>query len=183
MAPSDNQALDDGLLKRYLLGALPEAEAERLHELSVTGDELAARLDAVENDLVDAYVRGELPQEDRHQFKSFYLASPKRREKVRLAEGFLALEGRAARAAGIAEAVSQRTLPDRSTGRMPAGPRFRLQWGLAAAALALLIGGGYLLLQNFELRRQITDAQTENVSADQRARQLEERLAQERAAK
>jgi hypothetical protein len=185
MAPSDNQALDDELLKRYLLGALPEAETERLHELSVTDGDLAGRLDAVENDLVDAYVRGELPQEDHNQFKSFYLASPKRREKVRLAEGFLALEGRAARAAGIkeAEAVSRRTLPDRSTARTPAGQRFRPRWGLAAASLALLIGGGYLLRQNFELRRQITDAQTENVAADQRAHELEERLEQERAAK
>jgi hypothetical protein len=183
MAPSDNQALDDGLLKRYLLGALPEAETERLHELSVTDEELAGRLDAVETDLVDAYVRGELPREDRDQFNGFYLASPKRREKVRLAEGFLALEGRAARAAGSKEAASQQTSPDRSKGRMPTAPRFRLQWGLAAASLALLIGGGYLLLQNFELRRQITDAQTENASADQRAQELEARLEQERTAK
>ena len=182
MAPSDNQALDDELLKRYLLGALPEAETERLHELSVTDGDLAGRLDAVENDLVDAYVRGELPQEDSHQFKSFYLASPKRREKVRLAEGFLALQGRAARAAGIAEAVSQRTLPDRSTGRMPAGPRFRLQWGLAAALLALLIGGGYLLFENLGLRKQLTQAQSQP-APDPRVGELERQLAQERLAR
>src|SRR5215472_5135769 len=184
MAPSDNQALDDELLKRYLLGALPEAETERLHELSVTDGDLAGRLDAVENDLVDAYVRGELPQEDRHQFKSFYLASPKRREKVRLAEGFLALEGRAAQEAGIkeAEAVSRRTLPGRSTGRTLAGQRFRLQWGQAAASLALLIGGSYLLFENLELRKQLTQVQSQP-APDPRVGELERQLAQERLAK
>ena len=184
MAPSENQALDDELLKRYLLGALPEAETERLHELSITDDGLAARLDALENDLVDAYVRGEVPQEDRDQFKSFYLASPKRREKVRLAEGFLALQGRAARAAGIqeAEAASQRTSPDRSAGRRPAGQRFWLQWGLAAATLSLLIGGGYLLFENLGLRKQLTQAQSQP-APDPRVGELERQLAQERLAK
>src|SRR5215470_14762592 len=106
MTPSDNQALGDELLRRYLLGALPEADMERLNELSVTDDELAGRLDAVENDLVDAYVRGELPQEDLGSFKGFYLSSPKRREKVGLAEGFLALERRAAAARAAAGVVS-----------------------------------------------------------------------------
>jgi anti-sigma factor RsiW len=181
MAPSENQALDDELLKRYLLGALPEAETERLHELSVTDEELAGRLDAVETDLVDAYVRGELPREDRDQFNSFYLASPKRREKVRLAEGFLALEGRTARAASIREAASQQTSPDRPTGRMT-GQRFWLQWGLAAASLALLMAGGYLLSQNLGLRKQLTEAQSQH-APDPRVGELERQLAQERLAK
>jgi hypothetical protein len=182
MAPSENQALDDELLKRYLLGALPEAETERLHELSVTDGDLAGRLEAVENDLVDAYVRGELPPEDLDQFKRFYLASPRRREKVRLAAGFLALEGRAARAAGMQETASQRTLPDRSKGRMHAGPRFRLQWGLAAASLALLIAGSYLLFQNLGLRKQLTEAQSQH-APDKRVEELERQLAQERSDK
>lgn len=183
MAPSDNEALDDELLKRYLLGALPEAETERLHALSVTDEELAGRVDAVENELVDAYVRGELPHDDREQFKSFYLSSPRRREKVRLAEGFLVLEGRAAaQAAGIKQAAAQRALPDRSTRRTPARPPFRLQWGLAAASLALLVAGGYLLLQNLGLRKQLTDAQSQH-APDPRVGELERQLAQERSAK
>ena len=47
-------------LVRYLLGLLPEEEAERLDEQSVVADEFAARLQCVENDLVDAYVSGTL---------------------------------------------------------------------------------------------------------------------------
>jgi len=192
MVPSDDQAIDNGLLRRYLLGALPEADAERLHELSVTDDAFAGRVEAIENDLVDAYVRGELSQDDLKQFKSFYLSSPKRREKVQFAEGFLALERRTAGAPAGAfskkretaseSSPSPRALPDGSTWRVQAVPRFRPQWGLAAACLALLLAGGYLLFQNLELRKQVTEEQAQHVS-DQRARDLEMQLAQERSAK
>lgn len=181
MAPSDNRVLDDERLRKYLLGVLPEAERERLHELSVRDDELSGRLDAVENDLVDGYVRGELSQEDREQFKGFYLSSPKRREKVRLAEGFLALEGRTAGAADK-KAAAQRALAGGSTRQMPGSPRFRLQWGLAAASLALLVMGGYLLFQNLQLRKQLNEARSQP-AADPGIARLEQQLAQERSAK
>lgn len=190
MAPSDDQAIDDGILRRYLLGALPEADAERLHELSVADDAFAGRLDAIENDLVDAYVRGELSQQNLKQFKSFYLSSPRRREKVRLAEGFLALELRVAPAPSKAkgepaDSSSQpgKVSPGRPAWHLVAFPRFAFQWGLAVASLALLVAGGYLLIQNVELRKQITQAQTQHSAGDQRAGELEKQLAQERAAK
>ncbi len=47
-------------ITQYLLGALPEEEAERLDELSFTSDEFAEALRAAEKDLVDAYLQGEL---------------------------------------------------------------------------------------------------------------------------
>jgi hypothetical protein len=186
MAPSDNQALNDELLRRYLLGALPEAETERLDELSVTDEEFGGRLDAVENDLVDAYVRGELPQEYLEQFKSSYLSSPKRRQKAQFAEGFLALEHRTAGAgAGMQKASgepspSEPALPNGSVRRMAVVPRLRFQWGLAAACLALLVAGGYLLFQNLELRKQLSEAQSQH--GNQRAGDLEMQLAQAQAA-
>ena len=188
MAPSDNQALDDEQLRQYLLGALPEAEAERLHELSITDEEFARRLDAVENDLVDAYVRGELSEENLKQFKAFYLSSPKRRQKVQFAEGLLALERRVATApASVKESAapvspSRQPSPDRSSLLVPAVSRFRFQWGLAAAALALLVTGAYLLFQNLELRKQLSEAQSQHVP-DPRVRELEKQLDQERAAR
>src|SRR5215471_6935099 len=86
------------MMIEYLLGSLPEKEAERLDELSITDDAFVSRLNDVENDLVDAYVRGELSGEIRERFRSFYLASPKRRAKVRFAETLLAHGKRAARA-------------------------------------------------------------------------------------
>lgn len=192
MAPSDNQALDDGILRRYLLGALPEADTERLHELSVADDAFAERLDAIENDLVDAYVRGELSEENLKQFESFYLSSPRRRQKVQIAEGFLALEHRAAVAPSKAKPETAVPFPRPGArqgvggkslwGTLAAG-RFAFQWGFAVACLALLVAGAYVLFQNVELRRQITQAQTQRGAADQRAGELEKQLEQERAAK
>ena len=43
----------------------------------------------VENDLVDAYVRGTLDADTRTRFESFYMSSPRRRAKVRFARAFL----------------------------------------------------------------------------------------------
>ena len=75
---------DDDAIIQYLLGRLPDKEAERLDELSITDDDFALRLNAAEYDLVDAYVRGELSGDTQQRFRSFYLSSPKRREKLRL---------------------------------------------------------------------------------------------------
>src|SRR5215470_19533317 len=96
MCSPKKQAYDDRLLTRYLLGALPEEEAERLDELCIVDDELATRLQALENDLVDAYVRDEVSGDDRGHFESFYLSSPKRRRKVEFAAALLELEKRPA---------------------------------------------------------------------------------------
>jgi hypothetical protein len=49
-------------------------------------DGLAALLCIVEDDLVDAYVRGRLSGEMLERFESFYLESPYRRAKVRFAD-------------------------------------------------------------------------------------------------
>ena len=79
---SSQHPFDDALLTQYLLGALPEDQTERVDEASITNDEIALRLRAMENDLVDAYVRGELSGETLERFESAYLANPERRKRV-----------------------------------------------------------------------------------------------------
>ena len=82
MASGEHQQYDEQLVTRYLLGSVPEAEAERLDELSFADEEFANRLAAVENDLVDAYVHGELAAEARDRFQSYYLSTSRRREML-----------------------------------------------------------------------------------------------------
>ena len=101
MSPLTEAALDDRQLERYLLGLLPEEDAERLDELSITDDNVAGRLRIVEDDLVDAYVSGELAGELLERFESFYLSSERRRQKVKFARSFLATD-RGAGPAGTA---------------------------------------------------------------------------------
>lgn len=105
-------------LVRYLLGSLSDEETERLDELSVADDEFAERLQAVENELIDAYVAGELSADDRARFEAVY---------ARSAEG----RGRMAFAAALAA----------RTARRPARP----WWypAMAAAAVVLLAIGWY----------------------------------------
>ena len=128
----------DQQLVRYLLGLLPEEEAERLDEQSIVVDEFAARLQCVENDLVDAYVSGALEGDILERFESFYLASPLRREKVKFAERLLAAADRASAppAGNVASqaARSAAPVPQRSGRAEPdarVAPRWRMTSSLA----------------------------------------------------
>lgn len=56
----------------YLLGELPEDERLRLEEDYLADSELFARVLAVEEDLIDAYARGELSESARKQFEERY---------------------------------------------------------------------------------------------------------------
>ena len=80
---------DNEELVRYLLGLLPDEVTERIDEASIADDEVAARLRIVETDLIDSYVRGQLTGARLERFESYYLLSPRRRESVRLAAGFV----------------------------------------------------------------------------------------------
>ena len=78
--------MNEQMLVKYLLGSVSEKESEQLDEMSVTDDDFAERLRDAENDLVDAYVRGELSGETLASFKSHYLNSARRKNKVTFAE-------------------------------------------------------------------------------------------------
>ena len=118
----------DEELERYVLGLLPDEATERLDEASIADDEVAARLRNVETDLLDSYIRGQLAGPTLERFEAYYLMSPRRREKLRVAARFV------------------RAL-DRSV------PRERMRWNeriarpirvagfVAAAALVVVVSG------------------------------------------
>lgn len=70
---------------RYLFGELNEAERDALEDRLFADDELSLFLSAVEKDLIDDYVRGEMDAALRQRFERRYLTSESRREKIRLA--------------------------------------------------------------------------------------------------
>ena len=96
----------DAVLLRYLLGALPVDEAEPIEEASVVDDDLAARLNAMERDLVDSYVRGELEGLSLTKFQTWYLSSPLRVQKVEAAREILRI------ADAVAVDVATSTTPE-----------------------------------------------------------------------
>jgi hypothetical protein len=163
------ESIHDGQFVRYLLGLLPDDEAERLDQLSVSSDEVSWRLRLAEDDLVDAYVRGTLDAEAVERFESFYLSSEHRRQKVRFARTFV---GAIDRRGGSKESPSLRRVTVR---------RSRTVWPLAAAAAVLLLAG--LSLSEYRrLRTDLTVAQSVSVGLSNRARELERQLNDERLA-
>ncbi len=174
--PSPEQHLfDDQYVVRYLLGALPEEEAERLDEMSVANDDFAWRLRGIENDLVDSYVRSELAGETLHQFKSFYMASARRRAKVAFAEGLRRFRTRDA-------AASEPSKPTVSFWRTLSLPWIALRLGVAAGLLVMFLVAGYLLVENARLRLEINGVRVQQSASEQRRLQLEKELNEQRAA-
>src|SRR5262245_43240629 len=78
------------LIRKYLLGELAEADQAALEHELLTDRDKFEQARAVENELVDRYARGEMSRADRERFKDHYLASPLHRERVAIAESFLA---------------------------------------------------------------------------------------------
>ncbi len=186
MSSADQQRFDDQALIRYLLGSLPEEEAGQLDELSIADDAFALRLSAVENDLVDSYVRGELSGDNLAQFKISFLSTPKRLQKLEFAEALSSFIAKTTTAA--AHAGPARTSPreESSTGLFPwrllSGRRLAFKWGFAAGTLGLLFVAGYLLVDNARLRKQMSEARGSHTAFESREQELQRQLNDQSAA-
>ena len=135
-----NNAPDNQKITDYLLGALPPAETEVFDEMSFTDDDFAEALTAAENELIDAYLQGELAGETLVKFESLYLASPRRRERVEFARSLQAIAGRAQ--------IKHETQRE-DAGFFSSMRNYRLQLAFACGALLLLIFGALV----FTVRR------------------------------
>lgn len=149
--PSESGRADDQQVARYLLGLLPDTEAERLDEASIADDDFAARLLMVETDLIDGYVRGTLDTEMSDRFETHYLASRRRRENVRFARAFLRAIDWAARAEPRVAAIehTDALLPVPASNQRR-GSRFSSSWRLVVAA-TLFVACGTLLFRGGSL--------------------------------
>lgn len=179
---------DEQQMIGYLLGALSETEAEHFDQQSLADDDFVARLDMVETDLVDAYVRGELTGDTLARFNRHYLASSLRREKVNLARKVVALVD----AAAVRQTSGQSLPRPAKSKKKAASSPFRLttskvspaawQWGLAAAALLMLLVSGYFLYENRQLSNRISQTQAERAALQQREQELQKQLDERHAA-
>lgn len=167
-------------ITRYLLGDLPEEEREHFDELSVSDDEFAARLNTLENDLLDAYVRGELDGETLQHFQSRYLATPARRERVQMAR-LLYIAGSSTGTSSIHAAIS--SLPHSQENIKDPSSRWQIElrrpvmlWGLLAAVVLLSASTGWLAFKNYRLRYDTQESQTAYSVLQQREQQLKAQL-------
>jgi len=166
VSPENGRAPDDQTLIRYLTGGMTDVEAEPLDELSVADADFDLRLRAVEHDLVDAYVNGELSGETFERFTSHYLASPEGLSKVEIAASLRGYQRDRAKLVG----------PAATPAAGPAMP----WWRLAAAAVVVLATGS-LVVDNLRLRRQAIDVRDHQTALEQRDRQLQEALSRQQS--
>ena len=72
----------DGILKRYVFGALDDDARLALEERVVTEPEVFDALGAVEDDLIEAYLEGTLPNSERRAFEQHFMACADRRQQL-----------------------------------------------------------------------------------------------------
>jgi hypothetical protein len=162
----------ENLIRRYLLGELAEADQAALEQELLIDRGKFDRVWAVENELVDSYVRGEMPRADRERFESHYLASPLHRERVAIAESFLT---------NIDRAVEETVEVSEKEPLVPWRRRFPLRsprpvFGLVLVmALLLTFGLAWSYIERVRLTGQIAnlqkEAQTERAFSEQRERE------------
>jgi hypothetical protein len=170
---------------RYLLGELSGGDQSALELEFFSDSETFDQVWAVENDLIDAYVRNRMPRRQRELFERHYLQSPKHRERVALARMLLK--------------TADQPTPAPITSSEPAvswwnklleslrGPNLILAGAMATAMLLLALGATWLLIERNRLNDQLAREQAGRGAQQQREQELsrqiqelEKRIAAER---
>lgn len=148
-------------------------------------DENLEEIEIAEEELIDAYVRGELSLEERKLIEKGLRSSPQLRERLHFAR----LLADAADRTSAPEVSSYRLHDQRPTPRkswwafwLTFGPRPASQMALAAAALMVVIGGVGLLAGGIGLRRQSQQLTAERAALEQQKLELQKSVAEQRVA-
>ena len=80
---------EKNLVRRYLLGDLPEAEQVALEQKYFADGEKFEQVWSLENELVDSYVRERLTRQERALFERNYLTTPRHQQRVAVAKSLV----------------------------------------------------------------------------------------------
>ena len=170
---------EEPLMTRYLLGAATEEEKVEVEGRFLRDAEYFNQLRALECEIVDDYVRGEMPAARRRTFERRVLASPQGHEQVARARR---LHQQLDQIASENLEPEQLTIGARKSpwervraALIPAMPVW--QYGMAAVLLLLLVGGSWLLRERSLSRQQIAQLSAEREVLRQTEKNLHEQLA------
>lgn len=175
-------------VKQYLLGTLSPEEKSRFEEKYFDDDKLFEEIEIVEDELIDAYVREELPPRDRERFKEALNTSPRLTSRVDFAR-ILVKSTSADQPATAGNKRVKYAIPTRKELQptrdvVPEGESFWRRlftkssapngfgWAMAACTLLLLLGGGLLLFESMRLRAETTRLGLERAELEQRNKTL-----------
>jgi hypothetical protein len=176
------KSITEELIVRYLLGDLPEEEQARLEDRAFSDPECMQTILDAESDLIDEYVRGELSTSERRQFERRFLVSAERQRKVEFARALAKVlpeartEAAAQPALGFAPTSWWNSFITSLRGLNPA-----LNFSMAAAAMALVIGFSWLITETIRLRAHVAQLQAERQTRQRQEENLRQQTANERA--
>src|SRR5262245_16988874 len=179
---------EEQLMTRYLIGAATEGECVEVEERFLRDAEYLKQLRALECEIIDEYARGDMPAAERRIFERRALASPQGREQVARARKIQAqLDQMAAEGAAASEErepaplipVPRESLWEKLRACLLA-PAPILRYGMAAAALLLLLGGLWPLREESSARQRLARLTAERDLALRNEKNLQELLASQR---
>jgi len=163
---------NENVIARYLLGELPEEQQIEIEDRAFAEKEYLANITAVENDLIDEYVRHELSESDRRRFEERFLASAERRKRVDFAKA-------------LAGVQSEVTVREKTVASQPSwswrdsiyafisGLNPAMRFAAVAAMILVVVGAAWLFTETLRLRRQLTQLQAEQTQRQQLEQQVE----------
>ena len=167
----------DARLTRYLLGAVSATERENIEAEYLVDEDVFEQMLIAEDELVDAYARGELSDQERGQFEKNFLTSERGRDRVHFSQ---ALAG----AVSDARSVTERVEPSASPSFFEAlwavlTPRVRVA-GVAFAVLPVA-AFSWLLLERMSMRAELQGLRAEHVRLTEQSKELQRVADVERA--
>src|SRR5262245_53278405 len=138
---------NDELIARYLLGDLPEEQQVEIEDRAFSDPEYRQNITAVENDLIDEYVRRQLSNQQRRQFEERFLASADRRKRVEFARALATVvsESHASETTADRREYQKRPSFFEAVAAFIQGLAPASRFSLATATLLIMIAGGALI--------------------------------------
>jgi hypothetical protein len=167
--------LSDQNIRRYLLGELSEPEQVAIEDRAFEDQKVLEQILDVEQDLIDDYVSGDIPEETRRGFETHFLTSAERRKKIAFAKALAAVVNEKP-----APAIDVATGPSWRTRLAAFFTRPVTAYSFAAASLLLFAVGAWLVVDTIRLRSEIAQLRTAQESQTAQNRQLEQDLANAR---
>ena len=162
-------------IRRYLLGELSEQEQVEIEDRAFEDQKVLQEILAVEQDLIDDYVSGDIPEEKRNGFETHFLASAERRKKFDFAKALAAVVNESP-----APVIDVQTAPSWRTKLAAFFTRPVTAYSFAAASLLLFVVGSWLVVNRIRLNSELAQLRSAQESQIAQMRQLEKDLANER---
>lgn len=179
----EDGSIGEAVVVRYLLGDLAEEELVQVEDRAFVDPDYLKLIEAVEADLIDAYVRDQMQGHERKRFEDRFFASAERRRKVEFARAWARVADEAKAIPGEARAAA--TLETRGSWRdwfaFLRRPAPGFQFAMVAAA-AILVGViSWQVVQTSKLRSRVGELEAERGRQQQREQTLQSSLDAERA--